>query len=94
MLFSCMIFLCDFLIIILCDLMLFDPTRFPRAIFCCLLHNFLMRCYMLFGRYEMSLCDFMLFAALFSYEIYPNETSCFWGPLRALRMRFFVLVWP
>ena len=32
--------------------------------------------------------DCMLFAAHCSYEIYPDEMSCFFGPLRALRMRY------
>ncbi len=45
---------------------------------------------MLFGRYEMSLCGFMLFAAQFSYEIYPDEISCFSGAVTSFAYEIFL----
>jgi hypothetical protein len=47
--------------------------------------------FFLFGRYEMSLQDFMLLQHDFRTR-YPDEISCFLGPSGDLRMRFYAFL--
>ena len=58
----------DFLMRLYAFCMYIFRMRFPFEILCFLLHSFLVRC-PFWLLWDVPVCDFMLFAALFSYEI-------------------------
>jgi hypothetical protein len=73
----------DFFYEIFCVLLLNFCLRFPCEIVCFFLHNFLKRC-------PHAICRVLLHTFLMRY---PAESSCFFGALRDLLMRFHAF-WP